>query len=241
MWARDYMPIQVAPDKFVAFKYLPDYLLNPKYRDSRTENAADIAREILGDKAEVIDTDIIVDGGNVIMCDNAVIMVDKVIQANPHYSASKLLAELTRLFGCEVFLIPWDDEEGIYGHSDGVVRYLSDGNLLFTKYPDPKYMKLCQSMLKAHFNKMHNFWMPSGGAKCRERFQWAYINYIRTKEYIFMPALSKNADCIEDTTVRRQFELRFPEYPKENIIPIYALEALKQEGGLHCCSWNILK
>ena len=26
---------------------------------------------------------------------------------------------------------------------------------------------------------------------------------------------------------------------KENIIPIYALEALKQEGGLHFCSWNI--
>ncbi len=235
------MPIQVALNKFVAFKYLPDYLLNPKYRDLLTENAADIARKIVGDKAEVIDTDIIVDGGNVIKCDNAVIMVDKVIQANPHYSASKLLAELTRLFGCEVFLIPWDDEEGIYGHSDGVVRYLSEGNLLFTKYPDPKYMKQCQSMLKTHFNKMHNFWMPSGGAKCRERFQWAYINYIRTKDYIFMPALSKNADCIEDTTVRRQFELRFPEYPKENIIPIYALEALKQEGGLHCCSWNILK
>ena len=125
--------------------------------------------------------------------------------------------------------------------SDGVVRYMSDGDLLFTKYPDPKYMKQCQSMLKTHFNKMHNFWMPSGGAKCRERFQWAYINYIRTKDYIFMPALSKNADCIEDTTVRRQFELRFPEYPRENIIPIYALEALKQEGGLHCCSWNILK
>ena len=59
IWARDYMPIQVAPDKFVAFKYLPDYLLRPKYRDSLTENAADIAREILGDKAEVIDTDII--------------------------------------------------------------------------------------------------------------------------------------------------------------------------------------
>lgn len=32
-------------------------------------------------------------------------------------------------------------EEGIYGHSDGVVRYLSDGDLLFTKYTDPKYMK----------------------------------------------------------------------------------------------------
>ena len=49
MWARDYMPIQVAPDKFVAFKYLPDYLLNSKYRDTITENAADIARDILGE------------------------------------------------------------------------------------------------------------------------------------------------------------------------------------------------
>ena len=156
-----------------------------KYRDTITENAADITRDILGDKAEVIETDIIVDGGNVIKCDNAVIMVDKVIHANPHYSASKLLAELTRLFGCEVFLIPWDDEEGVYGHSDGVVRYLSDGDLLFTKYPDSKYIKQCQYMLKSHFNKMYNLWMPSSGAKCRERFQWAYINYIRTKDYIF--------------------------------------------------------
>ena len=150
-----------------------------------TENAADIAREILGDKAEVIDTDIIVDGGNVIKCDNAVIMVDKVIQANPHYSASKLLAELNRLFGCEVFLIPWDEEEGIYGHSDGVVRYMSDGNLLFTKYPDSKYVKQCQSMLKDHFNKMHNFWMPSGGAKHRERFQWAYKLYTHKGLYLY--------------------------------------------------------
>ena len=94
-------------------------------------------------------------------------------------------------------------------------------------------------MLKSHFNKMHNLWMPSSSAICREQFQWSYINYIRTKDYIFIPALSKNADCIEDTTALRQFELRFPEYPKENIIPIYALEALKKEGGLHCCSWNI--
>lgn len=241
IWARDYMPIQVAPDRFVSFKYYPDYLLTSEYRDSLTENAADIARQILGDKAEVIDSDIIIDGGNVIKCDNAVIMVDKVIQANPHYSASKLLAELTRLYGCEVFLIPWDAEEGVYGHSDGVVRYMSDGELLFAKYPDPKYIKRCQTMLKAHFNKIYNLWMPSGTAKCREGFQWAYINFIRTKEYIFMPALSKNADCIEDKAVRRQFELRFPEYPKENIIPINALDALKNEGGLHCCSWNILK
>ena len=59
MWARDYMPIQVAPDKFVAFKYLPDYLLNPKYRDLLTENAADIARKIVGDKADVIDVQIL--------------------------------------------------------------------------------------------------------------------------------------------------------------------------------------
>ena len=49
IWARDYMPIQVAPDKFVAFKDLPNYLQNPKYRDTSTENAADIARDILGE------------------------------------------------------------------------------------------------------------------------------------------------------------------------------------------------
>ena len=241
MWARDYMPIQVAPDKFVAFKYLPDYLLNPKYRDTLTENAADIARGIVGAEVEVIETDIIVDGGNVIKCDNAVIMVDKVVQANPHYSTSKLLAELTRLFGCEVFLIPWDEEEGIYGHADGILRYIGSGELLYAKYPDNRYMKKVRHVLEQHFSNSHSIWMPGSAAKCREKDQWSYINYIRTRDYILLPALSPKADCKEDKAVLRQFELRFPDYPKENIIPVYALPALKKEGGLHCCSWNIFQ
>ena len=82
--------------------------------------------------------------------------------------------------------------------SDGVVRYMSDGNLLFTKYPDSKYVKQCQSMLKDHFNKMHNFWMPSGGAKHRERFQWAYINYIRLKSATLLKSQSVAAQTAKN-------------------------------------------
>jgi len=241
MWARDYMPIQVAPNRFVAFEYSPDYLIDsPSYKDTVTDNAVGICRTIVGDDVEIEKTDIVIDGGNVIKCDDAVIMVEKVLWENPQYSASALLKELERLFGCDIYIIPWDLEEGVYGHSDGVLRYIGNNELLFTKYPDIQYIKDVKRVLRHHFTKNHEIWMPGNAAKCREKFQWAYINYIRTKDYILMPSLSKNANCPEDISLKRQFELRFPDYAKENIIPVYALPALKKEGGLHCCSWNIL-
>lgn len=242
MWARDYMPIQVSPDRFIAFKYSPDYLNDTKeHMETITKNAADICRNIVGKWAEVEESDIILDGGNVIKCDDAVIMVDKILRENPQYSSSALLRKLEQLFGCEVYLIPWDAYEGIYGHSDGILRYIGNNELLYTKYDDNEYIKDVKHALDCHFPKSHTLWMPSSAAKCRKKYQWAYINYIRTMDYIILPALSPKADCEEDKVVHRQFELRFPEYPKDNIIQVYALDALKNEGGLHCCSWNIFR
>ena len=242
MWARDYMPIQVALDRFVAFKFFPDYLNDTEeHKKTITHDAAKLCLDIVGKWAEVIPSEIILDGGNVIKCEDAVIMVDKVVHDNPKFSTSGLLGKLESLFGCEVFLIPWDPYEGIYGHADGVLRYIGNDELLYAKYPDYGYMKKVRHVLEHHFPNSHSIWMPGSAAKCREKYQWSYINYIRTMDYILIPALSPRADCKEDKAVQRQFELRFPDYPKENIIPVYALSALKEEGGLHCCSWNIFR
>ena len=38
IWCRDYMPIQVSEDRFVQFRYAPDYLVG-KYRQLREDGA----------------------------------------------------------------------------------------------------------------------------------------------------------------------------------------------------------
>lgn len=239
MWARDYMPIQVRQDYFVAFRYNPSYLNDTEaHKATITDNAAEICQSLFGHKINVLPTDILLDGGNVIKCDNSVVMTDKVLHDNPNYSTSKLIHELEFLFNSEIVLIPWDRNEPIYGHADGVMRHVDDSHYLFAKYPDKCYIKEVQS----HFSNVKNktFYMPSGATIKHQPYLWAYINYIRTFEYILFPALSPKADCAEDVCVASQFRKLFSEYMPENIIPVYALPSLKFGGGLHCCSWNVM-
>ena len=72
IWARDYMPVQVNKDKFVRFNYNPDYLRNyPEYKPYTS-----MMLSYLGVK--VINSDLVVDGGNIISCGDKVIMTDKI-------------------------------------------------------------------------------------------------------------------------------------------------------------------
>jgi len=239
MWARDYMPIQVTPDGFAAFNYNPSYLNDTTdHQRTITRNGAEIC-ESLFEGCVMRHTDLIIDGGNIIKGDDCVIMTDKILHDNPDCSLTALSNELHWLFYSNVILIPWDRNEPVYGHADGIIRHIDKLHYLYAKYPDRKYIKEVQS----HFRNARNdsFYMPSDATIMRQPYPWAYINYIRTKEYIIYPALSPKADCTEDVCVAKQFRRLFANYKPEKIIPVYALPAIKMGGGLHCCSWNVLE
>lgn len=239
MWARDYMPIQVSPYRFVNFKYNPDYLNDTDaHRATITDNAAQICQSLFEHNVDVLTSDIVLDGGNVIKGNDFVVMTDKVLYDNPQYTTSRLIHELEMLFMRYIIIIPWDRNEPIYGHADGVIRYVDESRLLLTKYPDRKYIKEVKSHFKDY--KVSSLFMPRNAAIKRQSYQWAYINYIHTSDYVLYPALSPKADCAEDLCVKRQFQKLFSEYKQENIIPVYALPAIKFGGGLHCSSWNVL-
>ena len=72
IWARDYMPIQVEKDRFVSYVYKPDYL----QEDKNTISDWRIIPE-LPPMGEVIPTNLIIDGGNVVKCEDKVIMTDR--------------------------------------------------------------------------------------------------------------------------------------------------------------------
>ncbi len=77
IWARDYMPIQVSKDKFMEFRYDPDYLQGSGRKRRELKTYPDIVCDDLGIKT--VKSDIILDGGNVIKSDNAVILTEKII------------------------------------------------------------------------------------------------------------------------------------------------------------------
>ena len=71
IWARDYMPVQVSKNKFVCFNYSPNYLKdNPEYKPDTSAILSELG-------IHVIDSDIILDGGNVISCGDKVIMLTR--------------------------------------------------------------------------------------------------------------------------------------------------------------------
>ena len=115
IWARDYMPVQVSEKKFVKFNYSPDYLRD--YPDYKPDTSAILSE--LG--LTVIDTDWVVDGGNVVSCGDKVIMTNKIFRENPNVERAKLVDTLSQLLEAEVVLIPEDVYEE-YGHADGMVR-----------------------------------------------------------------------------------------------------------------------
>ena len=223
IWARDYMPIQVSKEKFVRFNYNPDYLINsPEYKPNTSTILSGIG-------IQYINSDIIIDGGNVINCGDKVIMTDKIIRENPHYRPNTLIDTLSQLMEAEIVLIP-EDKYDEYGHADGIVRYMGNYSLLLNNYCDFDKMlrKKLMSALSPHFEIVELHYDAFTDKS------WAYLNFLHVGQHIFVPML-------EDKLTRIAFEQIAEAYPECECHPIWECDNIIREGGaLNCCTWNIM-
>jgi hypothetical protein len=225
VWVRDYMPIQLSSDRYLQYRYSPDYLKNdpdyiPKYET--------ICR---GLHLKCKKTDLVIDGGNVVKLLDKVIMTDKVQTENPGNTERDLIARLEKDLECEVCFIPRNRYE-IFGHADSMVRPLANGDLLLNNYVDfDKSLKeRLLSKLKAHgfhVEELH-YDLPRASKQ-----SWAYLNFLQVKNRIFVPILG----LPEDTLALRQLR-EF--YPGHKVIPVLGCQDLVRDGGaLNCVSWSI--
>ena len=146
-WVRDFMPIQINDEDFLKYEYSPDYLhINEQYEKYITDPTE--ACKKIGIKYRT--TDIVIDGGNVVLCGDKVVMTQKVFTANNKkvYDAD-FLNELEKVFGHKVIIIPWEPSaeltenyekngDDVYGHSDGLIKYCGDNRILMSNYRDDK-------------------------------------------------------------------------------------------------------
>lgn len=223
IWVRDYMPIQVSKDKFVRFNYSPDYLKDsPEYKPDTSTILSTLS-------LQVIDSDIIIDGGNVISCGDKVIMTDKIFRENPHYERNVLIDTLGQLLEAEIVLIP-EDYYDEYGHADGIVRYIGEDRVLLNDYCD--FDKTLRKKLLASLGPHLDIIELHYGAYTDK--SWAYINFLHVGQHILIPMM-------DDKLGEMAFRQIADAFPQCKCHPVYHCESIVREGGaLNCSTWNIL-
>ena len=217
------MPVQVSRDRFIQFRYEPDYLMeNPEYKPDVYSILSQLG-------IDVCCSPINLDGGNIISCGDKVIMTDKIFRENPQYSNDRLIEELSDLLEAEPVLIPWDIYEE-YGHADGMVRYVGEGRVLLNNYCDfdKALRKKLLAVLSPHFNvtELHYGTFTD--------ISWAYLNFLHVGQHIFVPMMD---DKLGETAFKQIVDA----YPNCRCHPVMNCDNIISEGGaLNCCTWNIL-
>ena len=287
VWARDYMPIQLTNKVFLGYTYKPDYLVEkyPKYITNWQLHNVHPQKHNFDD-FEVVQIPLILDGGNVVKAvldgKPCMIMCDKVLSENNIDKESKTEVENFKKWWkqwwnnyfkdteMELVLIPWDGKkENPIGHADGMVRYIGNGHVLMTNYPDfdkkKKYgfdkkldtgqkdendfgEKLMEA-LKGFKIEPLKFWDEFADDYTFQLLfdeSWCYINYLQVGNRILVPSLGYQK---LDDEARSQIEAVFKNANQDvnvqtidcNMTPIVKdmNERMNSGGALNCLTWTI--
>jgi len=232
IWARDFMPIQVSENKFIEYRYDPDYLQAKKYR--KLKSYPDIVCESIDLKTQK--TNLIIDGGNVIKSKDCVILTDKVIQENKdYYTKENLINKLRELFEIEkIILIPWDKNEP-YGHADGMIRFINENSVLVQKYFD-EYDEVFRNKFFGELDKHGLSWEKMEfNVENENENNWGYLNFLQTQNIILLPVFGIE----EDDQAFKQMKNYYPDYSDDRILKINMSEIIENGGALNCISWTI--
>ena len=238
IWIRDYMPIQLSDDKFLVYKYDPDYLKDSG-GDYLTDSRAITEGVLYHCNKEQYD--ITLDGGNIVTCAGHIVLTDKVFQENGKEKYDPDFCNyISNVLNSRVIFLPWhcdnpqEPNADVYGHADGLVHWAGDNRVLMCNHRDsfPEEAEEIKYRLEAvGFEVIEMlFDVPNPNRD----FNWAYINYLQVGRKIIVPTFGipedkqalkyireANPDCIV-----RGFRMR---------------DIAKNGGALHCITWNIRK
>lgn len=233
IWCRDFMPVQVEKNRYVAYRYDPDYLQAKNYR--KTKSYPDVIAQEIG--LQTSKTDFILDGGNIIRMKDFAVMTDKAVAENkPFYNKQELTEALKQLFFVkDILWIPWDKTEP-FGHADGMVRTIDEKRLLVHGYlaADPFYDPFFAQLKE---NGIGWELLSFGNPEPDPEENWIYLNYLQTKNLLLIPQLGSEYDRVALDRIKELFQA----YDLANHIATIDVRPLLVEGGgLNCISWTVI-
>lgn len=239
IWARDYMPLQMSDGRFIRYCYNPDYLQEKKYIKSKTAPA--LVCDAMGIECNTCtkdDKEIVIDGGNVTLCGDYIVMTDKVFTENgKEKNDPQFKKVLEEVLGQEIIIIPWhcidpnDEEADVYGHSDGFLHWCGGNRVLMSNHRDfdPQEATEIRHILESYGFEVTE--MLFNVDKPYKR-NWAYINYLQVGSKIIMPSFGVAED-------RQALAYVQEANPGCEIRQIRMADIAANGGALHCITWNI--
>ncbi len=230
IWARDYMPVQISENTFIQFNYDPDYLRTKK----GLKTISDVDGICNAMKLERIKSDLVVDGGNVVKTNDAVLMCEKVFSENPRFERKVLEQKLRELFEVEKLWFLPQQPGDFTGHADGMIRFLDKNTLLINDYSGESkaFQKVFHSAIES--TGLDTIKIPYNpyGNKSNDQANGIYINYLQIQNTLIIPVYG----LPEDERIVCLFEQLF----KGQKIETLACNEIAEEGGvLNCISWTV--
>ena len=235
IWVRDFMPIQTANGEFLQYNYKPDYLQDNQSIRLQSDPSYICESMQLNCKK----TDIIIDGGNITICDNRIVMTDKVFADNHKEKNDTSFKKLLENFlGHEIIIIPWhcinpDDEYAdIFGHSDGFIHWCGDNRVLMSNHRDfdAEEAKRIREIMESFSYQVTE--MLFDVKNPMTDWNWAYINYLQVGQKIIMPSFGIPED-------RQALSYVEKANPNCEVRQIRMKDIAAYGGALHCITWNI--
>ncbi len=230
VWARDFMPVQVAASEFVLFQYRPDYL-----HDNAELVTPDEARQAVPLGARLCTSDINLDGGNVVASSDKAILTEKVYKENPEHARPALREELAAILRANCIFIPKEPYD-VIGHADGVVRFIDEEVVVVNDYRelDRGYGARLEADLRRHgltVERLPHFrtdevvdGIPSAAGN--------YVNFLRVGKLVIVPAYGVPQDDLACETL----ELLLP---GARVMPLRCGDLAREGGVLNCVAWAI--
>ena len=244
IWIRDYMPIQLDEEKYLVYKYDPDYLKGTSQKYVTDENdVLAICKQIFDGKNFVVHwhTCHKLDGGNVVTIAHFRVLTEKVfIENGKVIDDNDFYQHLESLLHSHVIILPWhcDNPEepnaDVYGHADGLVKWTGGNHVLMSNHRDfdsNEANEIRRRLENAGFEVTEMlFDVPTPNRD----LNWAYINYLQVGNKIIVPTFGIPEDKQALKYIRESNPLC--------VVKGFRMRDIVRNGGaLHCITWNIKK
>jgi len=233
-FCRDYMPIQLTKNEFVQFKFQPDYLLNKvKSQIFVTDTNNVLKKNEFLRRLNIINAEIILDGGNIIKSENKVIVTDKVAKDN-NLTIEQIRSKLESIFKAKVIIVPSYPKEET-GHADGILRFINNNTVLTINLDNEvnewKEILICE-IKKANLKLIS---LPKANSPEQD---WRYINYLQVGKTIIVPTFKNNRNS--DKIIIPFMKNLFTQY--NYCVETIDADKISENGGvLNCFTWNIIE
>lgn len=237
IWCRDYMPIQTESGKFIQFTYNPSYLKGKKEWE---ESRSDVKEVCKLNGIDATESDINLDGGNVLICNKRAIISDRIYSENPEKPKEELVRKLSELLDCEIIIIPAlrSQDEDLTGHADGMVRFVDRNTILGNQRLPNEYKYMKEGLQKAidTYNLTY-IDVPFFEDKDPDYPSSAigiYVNYLEVNNLIVVPVFNH-----EKEQNKKAVDIIQKAFPNKIIETINYDDVAKEGGLLNCTTWVV--